>query len=110
MDGLSRTLPSSVLSEGISLSKASANALGIAGPSEVTVDLRGRAIPLNVLRDPGARNRRRAIHRQDRDHATAFAYRNWPVYLTASAASSCRASPDTRLRCAPSLDGSPADA
>lgn len=48
MDGLSHTLPSGVLSEGISLSKASASALGITSPSVVTVDLRGRAIRLNV--------------------------------------------------------------
>ncbi len=49
MDGLSSTLPSGVLSEGISLSEASAGALGITRPSAVTVDLRGRAIRLNVL-------------------------------------------------------------
>jgi putative ABC transport system permease protein len=48
MDGLSHTLPSGVLSEGISLSEASANALEIARPSAVTVDLRGRAIRLDV--------------------------------------------------------------
>src|ERR1022692_3802557 len=48
MDGLSRTLPAGVLSEGISLSEATANALGINSQSEVTVDLRGRAIRLNV--------------------------------------------------------------
>ncbi|HXP99277.1 MAG TPA: FtsX-like permease family protein [Solirubrobacteraceae bacterium] len=48
MDGLSRTLPGSVLSEGISLSKATADALGIADPSVVTMDLRGRTIRLDV--------------------------------------------------------------
>jgi putative ABC transport system permease protein len=48
MDGLSHTLPSGVLSEGISLSEASAGALGITRPSAVTMDLRGRAIRLDV--------------------------------------------------------------
>ncbi len=48
MDGLSHTLPGGVLSEGISLSEASASALGITGPSEVVVDLRGRTIRLKV--------------------------------------------------------------
>jgi putative ABC transport system permease protein len=48
MDGLSHTLPGGVLSEGIGLTAASASALGSANPSEVTVDLRGRAIPLKV--------------------------------------------------------------
>ncbi|HTC58808.1 MAG TPA: FtsX-like permease family protein [Solirubrobacteraceae bacterium] len=48
MDGLSHTLPSGVLSEGIGLSEASASALGITRPSAVTVDLRGRAIRLDV--------------------------------------------------------------
>jgi len=48
MDGLSHTLPSGVLSEGIGLSEASASALGITRPSAVTMDLRGRAIRLNV--------------------------------------------------------------
>jgi putative ABC transport system permease protein len=48
MDGLSHTLPGGVLSEGISLSKATASALGITSPSDVTVDLRGRAIRLKV--------------------------------------------------------------
>jgi putative ABC transport system permease protein len=54
MDGLSHTLPAGILStEGIGLSKASAGELGIAGvdsrsPPEVTVDLRGRAIRMNV--------------------------------------------------------------
>ncbi len=48
MDGLAHTLPGGVFSEGISLSQASAEALGIAGPSVVTMDLRGRAIRLYV--------------------------------------------------------------
>jgi putative ABC transport system permease protein len=48
MDGLSHTLPGGALSEGIGLSEASASALGITSPSDVTVDLRGRAIPLKV--------------------------------------------------------------
>jgi putative ABC transport system permease protein len=48
MDGLSHTLPGGVLSEGVSLSKASASALGVNSPSVVTVDLRGRAIRLKV--------------------------------------------------------------
>jgi putative ABC transport system permease protein len=48
MDGLSHTLPAGVLSEGIGLSQASADALGSTSPSEVTVDLRGRSIPLKV--------------------------------------------------------------
>ena len=54
MDGLIRTLPAGILStEGIGLSKTSASELGIAGsdskgPLEVTVDLRGRAIPMKV--------------------------------------------------------------
>jgi putative ABC transport system permease protein len=53
-DGLIRTLPAGILStEGIGLSKASASELGIAGldsrtPPEVTVDLRGREIPMKV--------------------------------------------------------------
>jgi putative ABC transport system permease protein len=54
MDGLAHTLPGGVLSaEGVSLSKASAGHLGIAeldtrNPPRLTVDLRGRAIPLKV--------------------------------------------------------------
>jgi putative ABC transport system permease protein len=54
MDGLAHTLPGGVLSaEGIGLSKASASQLGITElnvrtPPRVTVDLRGRAIPLKV--------------------------------------------------------------
>jgi putative ABC transport system permease protein len=54
MDGLSRTLPAGILSEeGIGLSKESASELGIAKINSrtrprVTVDLRGRAIPLQV--------------------------------------------------------------
>ncbi len=54
MDGLVRTLPAGILStEGIGLGKTSASELGIAGldsksPLEVTVDLRGRAIPMKV--------------------------------------------------------------
>ena len=54
MDGLAHTLPGSVLSAGgISLSKTSANELGITAlnsqaPTEVTLDLRGRATRLAV--------------------------------------------------------------
>jgi putative ABC transport system permease protein len=54
MDGLAHTLPGGVLSaEGIGLSKLSASQLGITEfnsrtPPRVTVDLRGRAIPLKV--------------------------------------------------------------
>ncbi len=54
MDGLVRTLPTGILStEGIGLSKTSASELGITDPDsrnppEVTVDLRGRAIPMKV--------------------------------------------------------------
>ncbi|MGH2911352.1 MAG: ABC transporter permease [Solirubrobacteraceae bacterium] len=54
MDGLSHTLPAGILSaEGIGLSKTSANQLGITALNSrvlprVTVDLRGRAIPLKV--------------------------------------------------------------
>jgi putative ABC transport system permease protein len=55
MDGLAHTLPGGVLTTGgIGLSKATAGALGIAGlgsqvaPTEVTLDLRGRADRLTV--------------------------------------------------------------
>jgi putative ABC transport system permease protein len=54
MDGLAHTLPGEVLSAGgISLSKASADELGITtlhsrAPAEVTLDLRGRATRLKV--------------------------------------------------------------
>ena len=54
MDGLAHTLPGGVLSAGgISLSKTSANLLGITNlnsqaPTEVTLDLRGRATRLKV--------------------------------------------------------------
>jgi putative ABC transport system permease protein len=57
LDGLAATLPLNALSPGaIGLSRASASALGIrasgagirAGAGEVTLDLRGRAIPLRV--------------------------------------------------------------